>query len=116
MAFCPVTVTVNVPFGPVEFAETFRFAPFPLVTEPGVNVAEVRLGNPEMLNVIVLLPPWAAVTTPTDPFAPRLTVRVEAERLIEKSGAGGGATLTVTGMLRVCVLLPTVPVPVTTSV
>ena len=53
----PVTVTVNVPFGPVEFVEIFRVAPFPLVTEPGVNVAEVRLGNPEMLNVIVLLPP-----------------------------------------------------------
>ena len=116
MPFVPVTATVNVPFGPVEFAETFRVAPFPLVAEPGVNVAEVRLGNPEMLNVIVLLPPWAAVTTPTDAFAPRLTVRVEAERLIEKSGVGGGATLTVTEMLRVCVLLPTVPVPVTTSV
>ena len=57
MPFVPLTVTVKVPFGPVEFEEIFRVARFPLVTEPGVNVAEVRLGNPETLNVIVLLAP-----------------------------------------------------------
>lgn len=116
LPFFPITVTVNVPFDPFELVEMFRVAPFPLDTEPGVNVAEVRLGSPEMLNVIVLLLPRVVVTIPTDPFVPRLRVRLEGERLIEKSGDGGGATFTVTGMLTVCVLPPTVPVPVRTSV
>jgi hypothetical protein len=57
LPFFPVTVTTNVPFGPVELVEMLRVEPLPLVTKVGEKVAEVRLGSPEMLNVTVLLPP-----------------------------------------------------------
>jgi hypothetical protein len=58
----PVTVTVNVPFGPPPgLAVIFKVEPFPLDAEGGVKLAEVRPGNPEMLKVTMLLPFWAVV-------------------------------------------------------
>jgi hypothetical protein len=68
----PVTVTVNVPLGPVEFEEIFNEELFPLVTGLTVKLADVRFGNPDTLKVIELVPPCALVTTLTDPFPPRL--------------------------------------------
>ena len=78
-----------------------------VVTGFGVNEALVLDGGPEMLRVTELLLPTLTRLTVRLPLEPRFTVSDAADREIVKSAAG---TFTVTDVLWVGPLLPSLPV------
>ena len=107
----PVTVIVYVPGAAVP-AATVKVEPPPVVTEVGLSVADAPFGAPVTVRLIVSgLPLVTAVEMVDVPVAPWTRDRLVGLAVMEKS-FGGGAAVTVSVTVALCIALVAVPVTV----